>query len=220
MPVQIFNNDFTPLSADKLAQWATIPPAIAGDVMNRQNVMAGRISPLSLGMTMAGQARTVSVLAGDNAALHEVIGRLRPNEVLVIDACNYDDRAVWGGILNTRAKMRNINGVVLDGAARDAAEMREMGLPVYLSALSPAGPNKGWGGSIDDRISCGGVVVMPGDIILGDDDGVTVVPLNRADIVLESSLKRIDYEREVLTKLNNGSDVSGLFPSPELEIMS
>jgi regulator of RNase E activity RraA len=168
---------------------------------------------------MAGQARTVSVLAGDNAALHEVIGRLRPNEVLVIDACNYDDRAVWGGILNTRAKMRNINGVVLDGAARDAAEMREMGLPVYLSALSPAGPHKGWGGSIDDRISCGGVVVMPGDIILGDDDGVTVVPLNRADIVLEASLKRIDYERDVLTKLNNGSDVSGLFPSPELEIM-
>ena len=219
MPVQIFNNDFTPLSADKLAQWATIPPAIAGDVMNRQNVMAGRISPLSLGMTMAGQARTVSVLAGDNAALHEVIGRLRPNEVLVIDACNYDDRAVWGGILNTRAKMRNINGVVLDGAARDAAEMREMGLPVYLSALSPAGPHKGWGGSIDDRISCGGVVVMPGDIILGDDDGVTVVPLNRADIVLEASLKRIDYERDVLTKLTNGSDVSGLFPSPELEIM-
>ena len=62
-------------------------------------------------------------------------------------------------------------------------------------------------------------MVMPGDIILGDDDGVTVVPLNRADIVLEASLKRIDYEREVLTKLNNGSDVSGLFPSPELELM-
>ena len=143
MPVQIFPNEFTPLSAEKLAQWATIPPAIAGDVMNRQNVMAGRISPLSPGMTMAGQARTVAVLAGDNAALHEVIGRLRPNEVLVIDSANYDDRAVWGGILNTRAKLRNINGVVLDGAARDAAEMREMGLPVYLSALSPAGPHKG-----------------------------------------------------------------------------
>ena len=103
MPVQIFSNEFTPLSANKLAQWATIPPAIAGDVMNRQNVMAGRISPLSPGMTMAGQARTVSVLAGDNAALHEVVGRLHQNEVLVIDAANYDDRAVWGGILNTRA---------------------------------------------------------------------------------------------------------------------
>jgi regulator of RNase E activity RraA len=220
MPVQIFPNEFTPLSADKLAQWATIPPAIAGDVMNRQNVMAGRISPLSPGMKMAGQARTVAVLAGDNAALHEVIGRLRPNEVLVIDAANYDDRAVWGGILNTRAKLRDINGVVLDGAARDAAEMREMGLPVYLSALSPAGPHKGWGGSIDDRITCGGVVVMPGDIILGDDDGVTVVPLARAEDVLAASLARIAYEEDILNKLASGADVSGLFPSPELEIMS
>ena len=220
MPVQIFTNDFMPLSADKIAQWATIPPAIAGDVMNRQNVMAGRISPLSPGMTMAGQARTVAVLAGDNAALHEVIGRLRPNEVLVIDAANYDDRAVWGGILNTRAKLRNINGVVLDGAARDAAEMREIGLPVYLSALSPAGPHKGWGGSIDDRISCGGVVVMPGDIILGDDDGVTVVPLARADAVLAASLARIAYEEDILDKLASGANVSGVFPSPELEIMS
>ena len=219
MPVQIFNNDFTPLSTDKLAQWATIPPAIAGDVMNRQNVMAGRISPLSPGMTMAGQARTVAVLAGDNAALHEVIGRLRPNEVLVIDAANYDDRAVWGGILNTRAKLRNINGVVLDGAARDAAEMREMDLPIYLSALSPAGPHKGWGGSIDDRISCGGVAVMPGDVILGDDDGVTVVPLARAETVLAASLARIAYEEDILNKLASGADTSGLFPSPELEIM-
>jgi regulator of RNase E activity RraA len=220
MPVQIFPNEFMPLSAEKLVQWATIPPAIAGDVMNRQNVMAGRISPLSPGMKMAGQARTVAVLAGDNAALHEVIGRLRSNEVLVIDAANYDDRAVWGGILNTRAKLRDINGVVLDGAARDAAEMREMGLPVYLSALSPAGPHKGWGGSIDDRISCGGVAVMPGDIILGDDDGVTVVPLARADAVLTASLARIAYEEDILNKLASGADVSGLFPSPELEIMS
>jgi 4-hydroxy-4-methyl-2-oxoglutarate aldolase len=220
MPVQIFKNDFAPLSADKLAQWASIPPAIAGDVMNRQNIMAGRISPLSAGMAIAGQARTVSVLAGDNAALHEVIGRLRPNEVLVIDAANYSDRAVWGGILNTRAKLRGISGVVLDGAARDAAEMREMGLPVFLSALSPAGPHKGWGGSIDDRISCGGVVVMPGDIILGDDDGVTVVPLDRADAILEASLSRIAYEADILEKLASGADVSGLFPSPELEIIS
>ncbi|NDG37145.1 MAG: RraA family protein, partial [Alphaproteobacteria bacterium] len=89
MSVQIFKNDFAPLSAEKLIQWASIPPAIAGDVMNRQNVMAGRISPLSTGMTIVGQARTVSVLAGDNAALHEVIGRLNPKEVLVIDAANY-----------------------------------------------------------------------------------------------------------------------------------
>ena len=217
MPVQIFKNSFTPLSAEQRAEWARIPPAIAGDSMNRQNVMAGRISPLSLGMPLVGQARTVSVLAGDNAALHEVIKHLRPNEVLVIDAANYPDRAVWGGILNTRAMKQKIAGVVLDGAARDAADMRAMGMPVYLSALSPAGPHKGWGGAIDGVISCGGVAVSPGDIILGDDDGVTVVPLARANAVLEASKKRLAYEEEILAKLAGDDDVGALFPSPEIE---
>ena len=217
MPVQIFKNSFTPLSADQRAKWARIPPAIAGDSMNRQNVMAGRIAPLSPGMPLIGQARTVSVLAGDNAALHEVIKHLRPHEVLVIDAANYPDRAVWGGILNTRAMKQKIAGVVLDGAARDAADMRAMGMPVYLSALSPAGPHKGWGGAIDGVISCGGVAVSPGDIILGDDDGVTVVPLARADAVLEASKKRLAYEEEILAKLASDDDVGALFPSPEIE---
>lgn len=217
MPVQIFKNSFSPLSADKLAAWAKIPSAIAGDSMNRQNVMAGRISPLSNGMPLVGQARTVSVVAGDNAALHEVIKHLRPGEILVIDAANYPDRAVWGGILNTRAMKQKIGGVVLDGAARDAADMRAMGLPVYLSALSPAGPHKGWGGSIDNTISCGDVVVSPGDIILGDDDGVTVVPLARADAVLDAAQQRLAYEEEVLAKLNSDRDVGALFPSPEIE---
>jgi 4-hydroxy-4-methyl-2-oxoglutarate aldolase len=217
MPVQIFKNSFSPLSAEKLAAWAKIPPAIAGDSMNRQNVMAGRISPLSNGMPLVGQARTVSVVAGDNAALHEVIKHLRPGEILVIDAANYPDRAVWGGILNTRAMKQKIGGVVLDGAARDAADMRAMGLPVYLSALSPAGPHKGWGGSIDNTISCGDVVVSPGDIILGDDDGVTVVPLARADAVLDAAQQRLAYEQEVLAKLNSDQDVGALFPAPDIE---
>ena len=220
MPVQIFNNEYSVLPATVLAKWATIPPAIAGDAMNRQNVMAGRISPLSFGMKMAGQARCVSTLAGDNAALHAVINYLQPKEVLVIDAGNYADRAVWGGILNTRAKLKGINGIVLDGAGRDAAEMREMGLPIYLSALSPAGPHKGWGGSINDRISCGGVAVSSGDIILGDDDGVTVVPLARADEVLGASLERMANEADILNKLANGEDTSNSFPKPELEFMS
>ena len=220
MPVQIFNNEYTVLPAKVLAKWATIPPAIAGDAMNRQNVMAGRISPLSFGMKMAGQARCVSTLAGDNAALHAVINYLQPKEVLVIDAGNYPDRAVWGGILNTRAKLKGINGIVLDGAGRDAAEMREMGLPIFLSALSPAGPHKGWGGSINDQISCGGVAVSPGDIILGDDDGVTVVPLAQADKVLDASLKRMANEADILNKLATGEDTSSSFPKPELEFMS
>ena len=145
MSIQFFKSKFQKLSEIKLAEWKKIPPAIAGDVMNRQNVMAGRISPISFGTSMAGQARTVSVISGDNAALHEIITHLRKDEVLVVDAGNYPDRAVWGGILNTRAMKKKIAGVVIDGAARDAADMREMGVPVFVSALSPAGHIRlGW----------------------------------------------------------------------------
>ncbi|MGB2468910.1 MAG: RraA family protein [Candidatus Puniceispirillaceae bacterium] len=170
MPVQVFKNEFDALPAATMAAWANIPPAIAGDCMNRQNVMAGRISPVAAGMHFVGQARTIASVAGDNAAMHTIINMLRPGEVLVIDAENFDNRAVWGGILNSRAMLQKINGVVVDGAVRDIAELRDMPLPVFASATSPAGPHKGWGGSIDDVISCGGVSVTPGDIILADDD--------------------------------------------------
>jgi 4-hydroxy-4-methyl-2-oxoglutarate aldolase len=219
MPVQVFKNDFTPLPAEKMAAWAKIPPAIAGDCMNRQNVMAARISPVAPGMHFVGQARTIGAVAGDNAAMHTIISMLRPGEVLVIDAENYDNRAVWGGILNSRAMLQQINGVVIDGAVRDVAELRQMPLHVFASAISPAGPHKGWGGSIDDVISCGGVSVTPGDIILADDDGVTVVPLARADSVLAESQKKLQFEADVLQRLASGEDTSTLFPLPDIEYM-
>jgi len=142
---------------------------------------------------------------------------LRPGEVLVIDAENFDNRAVWGGILNSRAMLKKINGVVVDGAVRDIAELRDMPLPVFASATSPAGPHKGWGGSIDNVISCGDVSVTPGDIILADDDGVTVVPLARAETVLAEAQKKLQFEADVLERLARGEDTSDLFPLPDIE---
>ena len=219
MTVQVFKNEFDAFSTATMAAWADIPPAIAGDCMNRQNVMAGRISPVAAGMHFVGQARTIASVAGDNAAMHTIINMLHPGEVLVIDAENFDNRAVWGGILNSRAMLQKINGVVVDGAVRDIAELRDMPLPVFASATSPAGPHKGWGGSIDDVISCGGVSVTPGDIILADDDGVTVVPLARAETVLAEAQKKVQFEADVLEKLARGEDSSNLFPLPDIEYM-
>ena len=137
MPVQVFKNEFDALPEATMAAWAYIPPAIAGDCMNRQNVMAGRTSPVAAGMHFVGQARTIASVAGDNAAMHTIINMLRPGEVLVIDAENFDNRAVWGEILNSRAMLQKINGVVVDGAVRDIAELRDMPLPVFASADSP-----------------------------------------------------------------------------------
>ena len=217
MPVQVFKNEFAALPAATMAAWAKIPPAIAGDCMNRQNVMAGRISPVAAGMHFVGQARTIASVVGDNAAMHAIIDMLRTGEVLVIDAENFDNRAVWGGILNSRAMLKKINGVVVDGAVRDIAELRDMPLPVFASATSPAGPHKGWGGSIDKVISCGDVSVTPGDIILADDDGVTVVPLAHAETVLAEAQKKLQFEADVLERLARGEDTSDLFPLPDIE---
>ena len=217
MPVQVFKNKFAALPASTMAAWTKIPPAIAGDCMNRQNVMAGRISPVAAGMHFVGQARTIASVVGDNAAMHAIIDMLRTGEVLVIDAENFDNRAVWGGILNSRAMLKKINGVVVDGAVRDIAELRDMPLPVFASATSPAGPHKGWGGSIDNVISCGDVSVTPGDIILADDDGVTVVPLACAETVLAEAQKKLQFEADVLERLARGEDTSDLFPLPDIE---
>ena len=217
MPVQVLKNEFAALPAATMAAWAKIPPAIAGDCMNRQNVMAGRISPVAAGMHFVGQARTIASVVGDNAAMHAIIDMLRTGEVLVINAENFDNRAVWGGILNSRAMLKKINGVVVDGAVRDIAELRDMPLPVFASATSPAGPHKGWGGSIDNVISCGDVSVTPGDIILADDDGVTVVPLARAETVLAEAQKKLQFEADVLERLARGEDTSDLFPLPDIE---
>ena len=156
MAIQRHNVTFDRLSDDVLAQWRAIPPAIVSDMMNRTQCMAGRIKPVKKGMTVCGQARTVTCMVGDNSAAHYAIGLLNPGEILVIDAGGYADVAVWGGIMTHGAVAMKAGGVVIDGAMRDVAEIAEMGLPAFCAAHVPQGPHKGFGGVIDGTISCGG----------------------------------------------------------------
>jgi 4-hydroxy-4-methyl-2-oxoglutarate aldolase len=194
MAVQKHRIEFEKLPAEVLEQWRKIPPAIASDCMNRTNVMSGEMAPLAPGMTICGQARTVTTMVGDNGASHAAIGLVEPGEVLVIDARGHTSTAVWGGIMTRAAMQRGISGVVIDGAVRDADEIRELGLPTFAVATCPAGPSKGFGGVIDGVIACARCPVKPGDIILGDGDGVAVVPLERQAEILEASLAKIAQE--------------------------
>ena len=107
MAIQRHDVSFEQLSGDVLAQWRDIPPAIVSDMMNRTQCMAGRIKPVAKGMTICGQARTVTCMVGDNAAAHYAIGLLKPGEILVIDAGGYEDVAVWGGIMTHGAVAMN-----------------------------------------------------------------------------------------------------------------
>jgi 4-hydroxy-4-methyl-2-oxoglutarate aldolase len=211
MPIQRHKTDFKTLSSDDLAKWKDLPPAVVSDCMNRTQVMAGAIKPVQHGMTLLGQARTVTCMVGDNSAVHLAIGMMEPGQILVVDAGGFEDTAIWGGIMTRAAMKQKVGGLVVDGAVRDVAEIREFGFSTFASAIVPAGPHKGFGGIIDGPIACGGCPVSSGDIIIGDDDGVCVVPLARADEILAASLDKIAQEEAV-----NADTADGKLPGARM----
>lgn len=217
MTLHRYDARFAKLDAAALADWTAIPPAIASDCMNRTQSMGATIKPLAPGTRLTGQARTVSCMVGDNMAIHAAIRLIESGEVLVIDAGGYADTALWGGLLTQAAMARGAAGVVIDGAVRDIAEIREAGFPCFAAAAVPAGPHKGFGGAIDGVIACAGCTVAPGDIILGDEDGIAVVPLARAEALLADCRAKIAQEEEALERLRQGTLLADQMGIPEPE---
>lgn len=215
MPLLRFSTSFERPSADMLAAWSEIPPAIASDCMNRSQAMAARIKPVRSGTRLTGPARTVSCMVGDNSAIHAAIRLIEPGDVLVIDGGGHTDTALWGGLLTQAALSRGAAGVVVDGAVRDVAELRDTGFPCFAAAIVPAGPHKGFGGTIDEVISCGGCIVAPGDIVLGDDDGIAVVPLARAGALLRDCRAKLAQEAESLERLRQGAMLADQMGIPQ-----
>ena len=181
-----------------------IPTSIISDMLNRMNAMHASIKPVTQNVRIAGPAVTVKCMVGDNIMSHHAIYIAEEGDVLVIDARGHVDTSVWGFIQTTASRLRKLEGVVIDGAIRDVQETRESGYPVFCKGATPAGPHKGWGGSINEPIQCGGVPVSPGDIIVGDDDGVVVVPQGVAKEVLDKSLERMVEEEEWMRKITEG----------------
>ncbi len=215
MPLYRHDTRFERLAESALAAWAAIPPAIASDCMNRSQVMSAAIKPLAPGTRLAGQARTVACMVGDNSAIHAAIRLIGPGDVLVIAAGGHADTALWGGLLTQAALARGANGVVVDGGVRDVAEIRGTGFPCFAAAAVPAGPHKGFGGTIDGVIACAGCTVAPGDIVLGDDDGIAVVPLGRAEAVLADCHAKLTQEEQALERLRQGTLLADQMGIPE-----
>lgn len=195
---------FRILGETELRAWDDVPTAVAGDAQNRSRCMVGAIQPIKPGLRMIGQARTVQAMVGDNSAAHAALAIARPGEVLVIDGCGHADTALWGGIMTAAAVERGLGGVVVDGAIRDVAELRRTSLPMFARGSVPRGPHKGFGGAIDGPVAVGGVSIQPGDLILGDDDGVTVVPLAEIDAVLRAARRILANEAGIMQALRAG----------------
>ena len=219
MPVTRQPATFRTLSAAELTQWRGTATATASDAMERSQAMVGAIKPVRPGLKLCGQARTVQAMVGDNSALHLAVSLARPGEVVVVDAGGHEDNAVWGDILTSAAIARGIAAVVIDGATRDVARIRELGFPVFCRAIVPRGPHKGFGGVIDGPVAVGGVPVGPGELVLGDDDGITVVPLARLAAVRAAIDTIVEKERQLLAGVAAGRSTAqllGIVPPADL----
>jgi len=219
MALQRHTNNFQRLTPEQLDAWRRIPPAVASDCMNRTQVMHAKMKPLVAGQAICGQARTVTVMVGDCLPICEAIAIAEPGEILVVDAGGVEDVAVWGGVMTFEAVLRQLGGVVIDGAVRDVAEIRSSGLPMFCRAVVPRGPHQGFGGTIDATISVAGVPIAPGDVILGNDDGVVVVPLAAVASILAASQAHLLKEEKWMDGLRSGKTIKQIFAMPEPEIV-
>lgn len=201
---------FARLSSSELDEWARLPTSILSDVMHRMQAMAADIAPVAPNTRMSGQARTVLAMVADSSIVHAINSIAEEGDVLVLDAGQYVDRACWGGLATRSAIARGVRGMVMNGAVRDVQEIRELGFPLYCRGAVPSGPHKGHGGTIDGPVAVGGVSVSPGDIVVGDDDGVTVVPLARAAEVRKAAEALIAKEAEWQEVIASGGTMAAI----------
>lgn len=220
MSVRHHKHAFPRLSADQLAQWQGIGAAEISDCLDRAQAMFGAIGPLRSGMTVLGQARAVNCMVADNSALHAAVNLAEPGDVLVAAAQGFEDVAVWGGLMTRAAMARGIAGLIVDGAVRDSDEIAELGFPCFARCAVPRGPHKGFGGSVDAPVSCGGVSIASGDLIIGDADGVAVVPLARLEPTLAAVRTLKAREAATIEKMADGASLADIYGVPELTVIA
>lgn len=175
-----------------------------GDCLGRAVAVNSRIKNLSNGMKVVGPAFTVRVPPTDNLMIHKALTLINPGDVLVIDGGGNHSWALMGFLMISTAIKLGIAGIVADGCLRDSQEIRKSGFPVFCAGLSPNGPFKEGPGEIGFPISCGGQVVNPGDLIIGDDDGVVVLKQEFAEITLDNIFKIIEREDNRLKEIADG----------------
>jgi 4-hydroxy-4-methyl-2-oxoglutarate aldolase len=202
--MNIVIRDFARPDPNVVRGFEGIPTGVVSDAMGRCNSMAAEIKPVWPGAKVLGPAMTVRTFPADNLMIHKAATLAKPGDVVVVNAGGYRDTAVFGDLLGFSMKVHQVAGIVIDGAARDAEGLAAIGFPVFARAILPMGPFKDSPGSINLPISCGGVVVRPGDIILGDADGVVVIPQEHAAEILARAQAGMAKEQQVRERIQQG----------------
>lgn len=189
---------------DLVAAFKTAPTAIISDNLDRLPGAVG-LRPFHRGGPMAGPAFTIRTAAGDNRAIHQALELFRPGDVLVIDGGGDISRALVGEIISSIAQHRGAAGMVIDGAIRDAGALSRSDFPIFARTAIHRGPYKNGPGETSVAVSVGGMVVGPGDIVVGDEDGVVAFPRAAAADLLRAVRAQEAKEDEILASVRNGT---------------
>lgn len=188
-----------------VAALAGLQASLLSDNMGRlQGVGSAVLRPMHRGGTLAGPAFTVKVAPGDNLLVHKAIDTAAPGDVIVVAAGGHLDQAIIGEIMSSWAAKRGVAGFVIDGAIRDAGALAEGSFPVYARGASHRGPYKDGPGEINVPVAIAGMVVNPGDIIIGDADGLVAIPQADAEAVLAGARAQKERESASLTAIAAG----------------
>jgi len=207
-PMLRIRRGFARPAAELLAAFAGVPTGHLVDAMGGAGCLDYRVKPLAgAASAMVGPAITAEAGPADNLALFGAIHAARPGDILVAATGGFTGTAVAGDLLLGMARNRGIAGFVTDGLARDIAGIRALGMPVHCAGVSANSPSRGGPGTVGLPIIVGGVMVEAGDIVVGDRDGVVVVPLARAESVLAALGQVREAEARLEAQVNAGLQI-------------
>lgn len=181
-------------SPEIIASFQNIASATIHEAAGKKGYISYRIKPIAKGMKICGPAFTVNCPPGDNMMLHKAIERAKPGDVIVATVGGAEDYGYWGDLMAVNAKARGIGGLCLEGCIRDSAEIIKLGFPIFSTGLCIRGTGKGALGTINYPLMFGNQLVNPGDLIVGDDDGLVVVQREFCEEVLEKAQARVAAE--------------------------
>ncbi len=192
------------VSPDMVEKFRALPVANISDCMSRMPAGGARLRPMHEGGVMAGPAFTVRTRPGDNLMVHKALDLALPGDVVVVDAGGDLTNAIMGEIMMLHAAARKLAGIVIDGAIRDYGTIRRQSFPIYAAGVTHRGPYKDGPGEIGVPVAIGGMVVEPGDLVIGDEDGLLAVPYDLTARLYEEAASRHAGEAKILARLAAG----------------
>lgn len=200
----VINHKYPRPSESLVKQFAGIWTSTIADTMGRHGVMMPEIRPIFENIKVLGVAFTVLNFPNDNITTHKALMMLQPGDVLVIDEGRENNTGSFGHNMSLQARNRGIVGLVTNGCVRDIRLLRAEKFPAFCRGVCARSAQKNTPGSINVPVQVGGLVISPGDIVIGDDDGVAVVPLAAAEEVLKEAKSRMDMEYQQAQDIKDG----------------